>query len=184
MLLPPMAQRVLANAEGKTSAPRFVFVIQSNGFDAVQACPESIPFQKYEDRDKFESIDLSEHKLPKGLAPLESLKSKTTILQGLSGRCTGGGHSTHGGVSWHVSGFRRQHFAPERHHRLPVGPSQARNIALGGRRHGIGGPRRLAEHVRPGSAQVLVRAGVAHDHFVLDRAELRRWRQQNREAAK
>jgi hypothetical protein len=105
MLLPPMAQRVLANAEGKTSAPRFVFVIQSNGFDAVQACPESIPFQKYEDRDKFESIDLSEHKLPKGLAPLESLKSKTTILQGLSGRCTGGGHSTHGGGVLACIGF-------------------------------------------------------------------------------
>ena len=97
MLLPPMAQRVLANAEGKTSAPRFVFVVQSNGFDAVQACPESIPFQKYEDREKFETIDLGEHKLPKGLAPLEELKSKTTILQGLSGRCTGGGHSTWGG---------------------------------------------------------------------------------------
>jgi hypothetical protein len=97
VLLPAMAQRVLANAEGKTTAPRFVFVIQSNGFDAVQACPESIPFQKYEDRDKFETFDLAEHKLPKGLASLESLKSKTTILQGLSGRCTGGGHSTWGG---------------------------------------------------------------------------------------
>ncbi|MED5282348.1 MAG: DUF1552 domain-containing protein, partial [Verrucomicrobiota bacterium] len=97
MLLPTMAQRILANGEGKTSAPRFVFVIQSNGFDAVQACPDSIPFQKYDDRDKFENIDLSDHKLPKGLAPLEELKSKTTILQGLSGRCTGGGHSTHGG---------------------------------------------------------------------------------------
>jgi hypothetical protein len=96
-LLPPMTQRVLANAEGKTSAPRFVFVIQSNGFDAIQACPESIPFQKYEDREKFETFDLAKHKLPKGLAPLEALKSKTTILQGLSGRCTGGGHSTHGG---------------------------------------------------------------------------------------
>ncbi|SVB08818.1 uncharacterized protein METZ01_LOCUS161672, partial [marine metagenome] len=96
-LLPPMAQRVLANAEGKTSVPRFVFVIQSNGFDAIQACPETIPFQKYEDREKFETFDLAKHKLPKGLAPLEALKSKTTILQGLSGRCTGGGHSTHGG---------------------------------------------------------------------------------------
>ena len=97
MLLPPMAQRVLANAEGKTSTPRFVFVVQSNGFDAVQACPESIPVQKYEDRERFETIDLVEHKLPKGLAPLEELKSRTTILQGLSGRCTGGGHSTWGG---------------------------------------------------------------------------------------
>ena len=97
MLLPPMAQRVLANASGKTSAPRFVFVLQSNGFDAIQACPETIPFQKYADREKFETFALAKHVLPKGLAPLEALKSKTTILQGLSGRCTGGGHSTHGG---------------------------------------------------------------------------------------
>jgi hypothetical protein len=97
MLLSPMIQRVMANAEGKERPPRFVFVLQSNGFDAVQACPESIPFQKYADREKFESIDLTQHKLPKGLAALEPLKSKTTIMQGLSGRCTGGGHSTWGG---------------------------------------------------------------------------------------
>jgi len=97
MLLSPMIQRVMANAEGKQRPPRFVFVLQSNGFDAVQACPESIPFQKYADREKFESIDLTQHKLPKGLAALEPLKSKTTIVQGLSGRCTGGGHSTWGG---------------------------------------------------------------------------------------
>ena len=97
MLLSPMIQRVMANAEGKERPPRFVFVLQSNGFDAVQACPESIPFHKYADREKFESIDLTQHKLPKGLAALEPLKSKTTIVQGLSGRCTGGGHSTWGG---------------------------------------------------------------------------------------
>ena len=97
MLLSPMIQRVMANAEGKERPPRFVFVLQSNGFDAVQACPESIPFQKYADREKFGSIDLMQHKLPKGLAALEPLKSKTTIVQGLSGRCTGGGHSTWGG---------------------------------------------------------------------------------------
>jgi len=96
-LLSPMAQRVMANAEGRTRPPRFVFVLQSNGFDAVQACPESIPFQKYSDREKFESIDLTQHKLPAGLAALEPLKKKTTIIQGLSGRCTGGGHSTWGG---------------------------------------------------------------------------------------
>ena len=97
VLLSPMIKRVLANSEGQTNSPRFVFVLQSNGFDAVQACPESIPFQEYADREKFESIDLTQHKLPKGLAALEPLKSKTTILQGLSGRCTGGGHSTWGG---------------------------------------------------------------------------------------
>ncbi|MCP4847006.1 MAG: hypothetical protein GY899_03555, partial [Verrucomicrobiaceae bacterium] len=65
-LLSPMAERVMANAEGKHRPPRFVFVLQSNGFDAVQACPESIPFQKYSDREKFESIDLTRHQLPAG----------------------------------------------------------------------------------------------------------------------
>jgi len=96
-LLSPVIGRLVANAEGQARPPRFVFVLQSNGFDAVQACPESIPFQEYSNREKFESIDLAGHKLPRGLASLEVLKSKTTIVQGLSGRCTGGGHSTHGG---------------------------------------------------------------------------------------
>ena len=45
-LLGPMAQRILANSEGKTGSPRFVFVLQSNDFDAVQACPGSIPHLK------------------------------------------------------------------------------------------------------------------------------------------
>jgi hypothetical protein len=98
MLLGPMAHRVVANADGKTRPPRFVFVLQSNGFDAVQACPQSIPFQKYSDREKLETFALKDHKLPKGLAPLESMKNRVTILQGLSGRCTGGGHSIHGGA--------------------------------------------------------------------------------------
>jgi len=109
VLLSPMVQRVLANAEGQPRPPRFVFVLQSNGFDAIQACPESIPFQQYSDREKFESLDLTQHKLPNGLAPLEPLKSKTTIVQGLSGRCTGGGHSTWGGSlgQYRISGANK-----------------------------------------------------------------------------
>ncbi|MEK6239195.1 MAG: DUF1552 domain-containing protein, partial [Planctomycetales bacterium] len=98
VLLGPMVRRVLANAEGKASAPRFVFVLQSNGFDAVQACPESIPFQKYSDREKLETVDLADHKLPAGLATLERHKKRVTILQGLSGRSTGGGHSVKSGA--------------------------------------------------------------------------------------
>ena len=98
LLLSPMVRRLVANAEGEAHPPRFVFVLQSNGFDAVQACPQGIPFQKYKDRERFETFDLAQHTLPKGLAPLEPLKDRVTILQGLSGRCTGGGHSIHGGA--------------------------------------------------------------------------------------
>ena len=97
-LLSPMVQRVRANAEGRTPAPRFVFVLQSNGFDAIQACPETLPFAAYADREKFETFDLTQHTLPPGLAPLERHQKRVTVLQGLSGKCTGGGHSTWSGA--------------------------------------------------------------------------------------
>ena len=96
--LAPLVSRVLANSNGQATPPRFVFVLQSNGFDAIQACPESLPFQKYSDREKFEVHDLSKHTLPKGFAPLEKHKSRVTVLQGLSGKCTGGGHSVQSGA--------------------------------------------------------------------------------------
>jgi hypothetical protein len=97
-LLNPMVQRVRANAEGRTPAPRFVFVLQSNGFDAIQACPETLPFAPYAEREKFETFDLTQHTLPPGLAPLERHQKRVTVLQGLSGKCTGGGHSTWSGA--------------------------------------------------------------------------------------
>ena len=97
-LLNPMVQRVRANAEGRTPAPRFVFVLQSNGFDAIQACPETLPFAPYADRETFETFDLTQHTLPPGLAPLERHQKRVTVLQGLSGKCTGGGHSTWSGA--------------------------------------------------------------------------------------
>ncbi len=97
-LLNPMVQRVRANAEGRTPAPRFVFVLQSNGFDAIQACPKTLPFAPYADRETFETFDLTQHTLPPGLAPLERHQKRVTVLQGLSGKCTGGGHSTWSGA--------------------------------------------------------------------------------------
>ena len=97
-LLNPMIQRVLASENGEQTPPRFVFVLQSNGFNAIQACPESIPFQKYSDREKFETFDLTKHTLPKGFSPLKKHKKRVTILQGLSGKSTGGGHSTWSGA--------------------------------------------------------------------------------------
>lgn len=45
LLLSPVVGRLIANAEGEVRSLRFVFVLQSNGFDAVQACPQSLPFQ-------------------------------------------------------------------------------------------------------------------------------------------
>ncbi|MEO1995841.1 MAG: DUF1552 domain-containing protein [Planctomycetaceae bacterium] len=98
-LLNPLIQRVVAQSEGRSDTPpRFVFVLQSNGFDAIQACPPTIPFQPYADRNRFQSFDLTQHALPQGLAPLERHKKRVTVLQGLSGKCTGGGHSVQSGA--------------------------------------------------------------------------------------
>ena len=41
VLLSPMIDRLVANAEGQSRPPRFVFVLQSNGFDAVP-CLDSL----------------------------------------------------------------------------------------------------------------------------------------------
>ena len=71
IMLAPLVRRVMANNLGHTSTPRFVFVLQSNGFDAIQACPETIPFKPYADRETFETLDLTRHTLPLGIAPLE-----------------------------------------------------------------------------------------------------------------
>jgi hypothetical protein len=95
--LGPMMQNVMALQNGGRAKKRFVFVVQSNGFDAIQACPSTIPYKEYKDREKFQNIDLMKHKLPKGFAPLEKHKRRVTIIQGLSGKVTGGGHSTWGG---------------------------------------------------------------------------------------
>jgi hypothetical protein len=97
-LLSPLIQNVLANENGQGAhSKRFVFIVQSNGFDAIQACPESIPFKEHKDRESFQKHDLTQHKLPNGFAPLERHKKRVTVIQGLSGKVTGGGHSTWGG---------------------------------------------------------------------------------------
>lgn len=97
-LLTPLATRVLANAEGQQLPPRVVFVMQGNGFYPIEPCPESIPFVQYGDREKLASIDLAQHKLPGGFAPLEKHKKRVSVIQSLSGRVTGGGHTTGAGA--------------------------------------------------------------------------------------
>ena len=153
VLLSPMVQRVVANAEGQPRPPRFVFVLQSNGFDPIQACPESIPFQKYADREKFESIDLTQHKLPKGLAPLEPLKAQDH-------HCAGAFRSLHrwwtfdlGRLSRPIPNLGCQQVTPRDHDRLPAWPGHPRNSTLGRSGDGFRPSRRPDGHHRAWTAQ-------------------------------
>jgi hypothetical protein len=81
---------------------RFVFFIEGNGFNPAQAQPETIPRLKDahngNKRGDLLDVALAGHKLPSALEPLEPFKDRLTILQGLSGRVCGGGHSNNFGA--------------------------------------------------------------------------------------
>lgn len=99
VLLPPVLRQLEA---GGNQPMRFVFVVEGNGFDPMQAQPVSIPRKKdaqnHTANDTLEDIPLADHQLSEALAPLEPLKDRLTIIEGLSGRICGGGHSNNYGA--------------------------------------------------------------------------------------
>jgi hypothetical protein len=108
LLLAPVARALEAQAAGKAEgAKRFLFVMEGNGLPWQQIQPLGIErngatqtkggvstVENPESRDRLVTQPLDGHGLPKALEPLEPWKDRVTILQGLSGRVTGGGHST------------------------------------------------------------------------------------------
>ena len=101
ILLAPFL-RSLEAAPGAVPPRRFVFVMEGNGFSPTQAQPISIPRAKHSygqtNNDTLEDISLAGHELPEPLAPLKPLQERLTILQGMSGRICGGGHSNNYGA--------------------------------------------------------------------------------------
>lgn len=99
LLLPPILSRLTAQAAGVAAQPkRFVFIVESNGFTPQQAAPVDYKRGAREQRalggsDKLVDFSLSDQKLPLALAPLAPWQDKVTIVQGLSGKICGGGHS-------------------------------------------------------------------------------------------
>lgn len=99
VLLSPMLARLTAQAAGVEQQPkRFVFVVESNGFTPQQAAPVGYERKSRQQRefggpDTMADFSLAEHKLPFALDPLSPWKDQVTIVQGLSGRVCGGGHS-------------------------------------------------------------------------------------------
>ena len=82
----------LGAAEKTYKTPkRFIFFLQTNGMYPTQIQPDEIKFAKR----PSDIIDQSMEgiKLSKSLEPLTPFKDRMTIMQGLSGRICGGGHS-------------------------------------------------------------------------------------------
>ena len=113
MVLSPIVNQLAAHADGVQQMPkRFVFVVKSSGLTPAALVPETLMDERVTlakpkgsgagysigDRlnptDKLIDISLAEHKLPESLAPLNAVKKRMTILQGLSGQMCNGGHSS------------------------------------------------------------------------------------------
>ncbi len=99
VLLSPILSRLTARAAGVEQQPkRFVFVVESNGFTPQQAAPEGYTRKSRHQRplggpSEMVDFSLADQTLPPALEPLSAWKDKLTVVQGLSGRVCGGGHS-------------------------------------------------------------------------------------------
>lgn len=94
-LLAPVVGRILADADGEPAPRRFVFVLQSNGFQPWAAQPKGLE-RTEEGPDKVTSYPLMGYELPDDLVPLDPWRHRMTIVQGLTGK-----HTT----PWHSGGF-------------------------------------------------------------------------------
>lgn len=97
--LAPIISRLEAQAAGKPiAAKRFVFVVESNGVRPEQIAPSGIERKARDQRPlngpaELIDVSLADCELPFSLEPVQAWKNKVTIVNGLSGRVCGGGHS-------------------------------------------------------------------------------------------
>jgi hypothetical protein len=98
IVLAPVLSRLEAHAAGSAKLPkRFVFVVESNGVRPEQISPVGVKRDSRQERPggptEFVDLPLADKELQFSLEPLNPWKDKLTIVEGLSGRVCGGGHS-------------------------------------------------------------------------------------------
>jgi hypothetical protein len=100
ILLSPILKQIQAQAAGTADLPqRFVFVVEGNGLPPNQIQPLGLARAKRnEERNKVVRESLAAYDLPKAIEPLAPWKDRLTIVQGLSGKICGGGHSNNFGA--------------------------------------------------------------------------------------
>ena len=102
VLLAPFMNRLKAENAGSSNPRRFVFVMEGNGFNPAQAQPSTIPrlksAQSRNDVSQLQDMKLENHSLSEAMQPLNEFKNRLTVIQGLSSRICGGGHSNNFGA--------------------------------------------------------------------------------------
>ena len=108
LVLNPLLQRIAHAADGRAAAPRFLFVVEGNGLPPLQVHPVGLPFVERAQREKTAVHSLRDVELPPALQPVNAFRDRMAIVQGLSGRMCGGGHSSdHGALgAYHANSGR------------------------------------------------------------------------------
>jgi hypothetical protein len=89
-LLPADAPR------GRSSSPKYLFVLEGNGLPQRQIHPQNVPFIPLGSRDRFQEFKLTD--LPMALEPVGDYMNNMCIVQGITGSMCGGGHSNDHGT--------------------------------------------------------------------------------------
>jgi hypothetical protein len=98
VVLSPLIRQLQAQAAGAEPGRRFVFVVEGNGLPWQQIMPVGLTRAKEGDRGKTVNLALADKALPKVLEPLNPWKDRVTVINGLSGKVCGGGHSNNFGA--------------------------------------------------------------------------------------
>lgn len=94
LFLGPVLQQIQAQAAGASQQPvRFVFVVEGNGLPPGQVTPVGYQRPKQHERTTLVRQSLKQFELPECLQPVKPYQDRLTVINGLSGRVAGGGHS-------------------------------------------------------------------------------------------
>lgn len=103
LLLSPILSQIRAQAAGAKLPPRFVFLVEGNGLEPPHVTPigykrpnVSVGKPKVPNMQGVtEMVDesLVGKELPESLHPIQAWQNRLTVVNGLSGRIAGGGHS-------------------------------------------------------------------------------------------
>lgn len=98
VLLNPLIGRLHAEVEGRQQPTRFLFVLEGNGCPPNQVHPTNLTLTPMGERKQTVEERIDSNHLPVALQPVSDYVNRMLILQGISGRICGGGHSTYFGA--------------------------------------------------------------------------------------
>lgn len=91
LTLTPILSQIQAQAAGQKLPPRFIFVIEGNGLPPHQITPTGI--KRNSKSPQMVELPMADQQLPESLQPIDAWKDRITVVNGLSGKIAGGGHS-------------------------------------------------------------------------------------------